>query len=39
MYATLITASARWRGVRMTPKILRAPDQLRVTEQNEKVAA
>jgi len=39
MYATLITASARWRGMRMTPKILRALDQLRVTEQKEKVAA
>jgi hypothetical protein len=39
MYATLITASARWRGVRMTAKILRALDQTRATEKNEKVAA
>jgi len=27
--ATLITAAAQWRGVRMTPKILRALDALR----------
>lgn len=29
MYATLITASRRWRGVRMTTQILRQLDQLR----------
>jgi transposase-like protein len=29
MYATLITASRTWRGIVMTPKILRALDQLR----------
>ena len=29
LFATLITAAARWRGVRMTPKILRALDALR----------
>lgn len=30
VYASLITASAKWRGVQMTPKILRALDGLRV---------
>lgn len=39
MYATLITASAQRRGVRMTPKILRALDQLRSTERKDKIAA
>jgi putative transposase len=29
MYATLITASRRWRGVRMTTQILRQLDRLR----------
>lgn len=29
IFATLITAAERWRGVRMTPKILRALDALR----------
>jgi transposase-like protein len=29
IFATLITAATRWRGVRMTPKILRALDALR----------
>lgn len=30
IFATLITAAERWRGVRMTPKILRALDALRL---------
>jgi putative transposase len=30
MYATLITASRTWRGIPMTPKILRALDKLRI---------
>jgi transposase-like protein len=30
LYATLITASRTWRGIPMTPKILRALDKLRV---------
>jgi transposase-like protein len=30
VFATLITASKKWRGVQMTPKILRALDKLRV---------
>ena len=41
LYATLVTASAKWRGVRMTPAILRRLDALRretLTEQNEAVA-
>ena len=41
LYATLITASATWRGVRMTPAILRKLDALRkeaFTESNEAVA-
>jgi transposase-like protein len=29
VFATLITAAEQWRGVRMTPKILRALDALR----------
>jgi transposase-like protein len=29
VYATLITASQKWRGIRMTPKILRALDGVR----------
>ena len=29
IFATLITAAARWRGVQMTPQILRALDALR----------
>jgi transposase-like protein len=36
LFATLITASARWRGVRMTPKILRALDALRSDEARQK---
>jgi transposase-like protein len=41
LFATLITASARWRGVEMTPAILRKLDQLRseVTTSKEEVAA
>jgi putative transposase len=42
MYATLITASRRWRGIVMTPKILRALDKLRalttVTGKEQAVA-
>ena len=41
LHATLITASAKGRGVRMTPAILRQLDALRretLTEQNEAVA-
>jgi putative transposase len=30
VYATLITAAQKWRGIPMTPKILRALDKLRV---------
>ncbi len=30
VYATLITAAQRWRGIPMTPRILRALDKLRV---------
>ena len=30
MFATLLTAARKWRGVRMTPQILRALDKLRV---------
>ena len=29
VYATLITAAQKWRGILMTPRILRALDQLR----------
>ena len=39
--ATLIAASAKWRGVRMTPAMLRTLDALRretFTESNEAVA-
>jgi len=32
LFATLITAAEQWRGVRMTPKILRALDALRTDE-------
>ena len=41
LYATLITASARWRGVVMTPVILRKLDRLRgeTTTRTEEVAA
>jgi len=41
LYATLITASAKWRGVRMTPAILRQLDALRretFSESSEAVA-
>ena len=44
LFATLITASKRWRGIPMTPAILRKLDQLRSdvttsTETKEEVAA
>jgi len=40
MYATLITASQTWRGVKMTPKIRRVLDQMRATmEGKEKKVA
>ncbi len=40
MYATLITASQTWRGVKMTPKIRRVLDQMRETmESKEKKVA
>jgi transposase-like protein len=42
LYATLITASAKWRGVPMTPAILRKLDTLRgetMTKTTEEVAA
>ena len=41
LFATLITAAARWRGVRMTPQILRALDALRPEEapRKDKAAA
>jgi len=40
IYATLITASQTWRGVKMTPKIRRVLDQMRETmESKEKKAA
>jgi len=41
LFATLITASRTWRGVTMTPAILRKLDQLRsqMTETKEEVAA
>jgi hypothetical protein len=35
----LITASARWRGVRMTPNLLRALDQLRAGSEVKLKAA
>jgi putative transposase len=41
LYASLITASAKWRGVTMTPAILRKLDRLRmetITETEEKAA-
>jgi putative transposase len=37
LFATLITASARWRGVEMTPAILRKLDQLRSEVSTSKV--
>lgn len=41
IFATLITAAEQWRGVRMTPKILRALDALRAdgTPQQDQAAA
>jgi len=38
VFATSVKASESWHGVRMTPEILRALDQLRVqpTEQRER---
>ena len=39
IFATLITAAARWRGVRMTPQILRALDALRPEEAPRKEQA
>lgn len=39
MYATLIAASATWRGVRMTPKIQQALDQLRGEPTRKETAA
>lgn len=41
VFATLITASQKWRGVQMTSKILRALDKLRVegTASKDRAAA
>lgn len=36
LFATLITAAEKWRGVRMTPPILRALDALRSDEARQK---
>ena len=41
LYATLITASAKWRGVQMTPALLRKLDALRnetMVDRNQAVA-
>jgi transposase-like protein len=39
VFATLVTASQKWRGVKMTPKILRALDKLRVETPGTKEQA
>lgn len=39
LYATLITAAAKWRGVHMTPQILRALDKLRVEAPSRRLEA
>jgi len=39
LYATLVNASRTWRGVVMTPKILRALDLLRANKEEKKLAA
>ena len=39
LFATLITAAEKWRGVRMTPRILRALDALRPEEAPRKEQA
>jgi len=39
VYASLVTASRKWRGVIMTPKILRQLDQIRQAKEEKALAA